>query len=990
MGQRLGMGPDLLHDLYQHLAAPPAIVRAGMPEHLRTMVRALHTDTHFHLSGQTDSCRTRLGTRPGDSWADLVFSFVWARILHDLEEEMIRHGLLDVIPRDQSFRTPLLFSTLSAAVDEGLDPYLGPTWMDDSCFCFTDGDPGLLERKAAQISSLVLTRCQQFAMTPNLKPGKTALMLVFQGHGARAARKKHFGPVASPGLPIVTETGIHTVQVVSSYVHLGSVIHHKGDTRKEARRRISIATSAFQAHRKALFQNRHLSVRKRAELFTTLVLSKFTYGCESWLLPDLTSRHHLHASLMRLYRRLLPGPRDFAQSCSDDEVLAKTGLPSPSDLLRMCRLRHLGALYACGDSTPWGLINADKDWCALIASDLRWMWDQLWHCSTLEDPADHFPAWEYLMTYHRGYWKRLIKRAGLHSSLQHANRFAVTSFHRGVLERLHASGALRLPPPANVMDLSETEFFGCMACEKRFKSRGGCGAHLFKAHGRIHPVRRLFDTTQCACCLRDFHSFGRLKTHLIRAEFCRHSLQRRGHYVNPVSGYGSRPHVAQERALDGLLPPLQAAGPHARPGHRDIELSYDLNLYESIYEHLLEAKDFEEGIAVVRHLSRQHAISWELFCATLTALEEDASQEDIEALQITSEEFSQLLRDLRRPSSWPFLRESVFQADGHWHRDLDTLERFCVEEAAQCRDGPFNSGVPRSFGRVRYILNVFAGRRRCGDIQFFFDKLAQEVPHLTLYMISVDIVIDEKWGNVNDPDVRSFWMAAIRSRYVVGMIGGPPCETWSKAREIEVALFHGRAPRVLRTGALPWGLASLSLRELQQVSVGNSLMGFQLEGIAELFCTGGTAVLEHPAPPEKEASATIWRTPVMQLLLTLPGCHYISLAQGLWGAKSPKPTALCALNCPGLQQELRGWQVAVDLPRNVSIGLDQAGGWSTSILKEYPPALSRALAGGLIGAVGAHPVDSSVAPPPAFQTACDHLRCTVYGKVIGRDYAGIV
>eukprot|EP00435_Cladocopium_sp_Y103_P050915 s299_g15.t1 len=871
MGHRLGMGSDLLHDLYQHLAEPSAIARANMPDHLQTMVRALHTDTHFHLSGQQDTCRTRLGTRPGDSWADLIFSFVWARILRDLEGDMLREGLLDVIPRDQGFRTSFLSSTLIEEVDPGQDPYLGPTWMDDSCFCFADADPDLLVRKAAQISSLVLSRCQQFAMTPNLKPGKTALMLVFQGRGARAARKRHFGPVASPGLPIVTETGIHTVQVVSSYVHLGSVIHHKGDTRREARRRISIATSAFQAHRKTLFQNRLLSVRKRAELFHTLVLSKFIYGCDSWLIPDINGRHHLHTSLMRLYRRLLPGSGDFAQTCSDDEVLARTGLPSPTDLLRMCRLRHLGALYACGQDTPWGLINADRDWCALVASDLQWMWTQLWHCSALQDPSTHFPAWSYLMTYHRGYWKRLIRRAGNHSSMQNANRFVVTSFHRGVLTRLHDVGALCLPPPANVIDLSNTEYFACMACEKRFKSRGGCGAHLFKVHGRIHPVRRLFDTTQCPCCLREFHSFGRLKTHLIRADFCRHSLQRRGHYVAPVSGYGSRPHFAQERTLDGLLPPLQAAGPHAQPGHRALEVPYDLVLYEQIYEQLLDVTDLTAGIYVIRQCSRQRAISWELFCLTLQALEDDASQEDIDALQISPADFHTILRHLRKPSAWSFLCDSVFSHEGHWHRDLDTLESYCVEEVARRPASPRPGEIPRTFGRVRYVLNVFAGRRRCGDIQFFFDKLSQAVPHLALYMISVDIVIDGKWGNVNDPEVRTFWMEAIRSRHVVGMIGGPPCETWSKAREIEIQLSHGRAPRVLRTGALPWGLASLSLRELQQVSVGNSLMGFQLEGIAELYCTGGAAILEHPAPPDKESSATIWRTPLMQFLLSLPG-----------------------------------------------------------------------------------------------------------------------
>ena len=90
-----------------------------------------------------------------------------------------------------------------------------------------------------------------------------------------------------------------------------------------------------------------------------------------------------------------------------------------------------------------------------------------------------------------------------------------------------------------------------------------------------------------------------------------------------------------------------------------------------------------------------------------------------------------------------------------------------------------------------------------------------------------------------------------------------------------------RAPRVLRTRALPWGLESLRLRELAQVITGNSLMSFQLKAVVALYCTGGVALTEHPAPPRNEASVSIWRTPIFELLLSLPGCDLVSLAQGL-------------------------------------------------------------------------------------------------------------
>eukprot|EP00435_Cladocopium_sp_Y103_P017195 s2046_g4.t1 len=75
MGARLGLGPELLHELYQHLAQDHALHRARVSLHMQMVVQALHADTHFHVHGQTDRCKTRIGTRPGDSWADIIFSF---------------------------------------------------------------------------------------------------------------------------------------------------------------------------------------------------------------------------------------------------------------------------------------------------------------------------------------------------------------------------------------------------------------------------------------------------------------------------------------------------------------------------------------------------------------------------------------------------------------------------------------------------------------------------------------------------------------------------------------------------------------------------------------------------------------------------------------------------------------------------------------------------------------------------------------------------
>ena len=78
-------------------------------------------------------CQTHLGPRPGDCYADIVFSFLWARLLR-----FLGHWLLVI---EKAF-------ILEISAAEEACPYLGPTWMDDSCTCLSADDPWSPERAA--------------------------------------------------------------------------------------------------------------------------------------------------------------------------------------------------------------------------------------------------------------------------------------------------------------------------------------------------------------------------------------------------------------------------------------------------------------------------------------------------------------------------------------------------------------------------------------------------------------------------------------------------------------------------------------------------------------------------------------------------------------------------------------------------------------------------------------------------------------------------
>lgn len=61
----------------------------------------------------------------------------------------------------------------------------------------------------------------------------------------------------------------------------------------------------------------------------------------------------------------------------------------------------------------------------------------------------------------------------------------------------------------------------------------------------------------------------------------------------------------------------------------------------------------------------------------------------------------------------------------------------------------------------------------------------------------------------------------------------------------------------LRSNDQPWGIAGLSLRELDQLHMGSHLM---LNSLGELrICLAAGAIMEHPAIPDPPDYASVWR-----------------------------------------------------------------------------------------------------------------------------------
>jgi hypothetical protein len=323
---------------------------------------------------------------------------------------------------------------------------------------------------------------------------------------------------------------------------------------------------------------------------------------------------------------------------------------------------------------------------------------------------------------------------------------------------------------------------------------------------------------------------------------------------------------------------------------------------------------------------------------------------------------------------------------------MEDIEQQCTVRAEESTGRARIWHIPRPMMRERYVIHAFSGRRRLGDFQHFVEVIQQAHEGTTIHTISVDIVVDPIWGDVSRPEVRSFWLNAVKSRYVVGAMAGPPCETWSQARgkHLEEDGLQGpwHAPRVLRELDSIWGRASLALRGLHQLDIGNLLLLFALELLIHLALADGIGGLEHPAAPKDVNKASIWRLPLMAYLLSWPEFDFVEISQGLWGAPSKKPTGLLLLNMTEMVPQLRAWQTSSDVPRNVAIGLTKEGVWATSALKEYPPALCAGLAGGFVGTLQQREVDESLEASEDFVRQAQCMIVHDFGSCAGPDFAG--
>ena len=709
MAARLQLDHNVMHDLHEHLMEASAIEMAGMKGAAKRAIRALHMDTYFALPGQQDYVRTNHGSRPGDSYADVVFGYLMARVLKSFEAQLEAKNVLSSFPDDPQ---PDFHEKGFSEIPSKEIQMIGPCWMDDLAIPLTATSNDVLLTNLGIATSTILDLFRSHAMTPNLNKGKTEILFKPRGKGSKACQRRLFGPNVPGQFVAIGEYGTYQVNIVTQYLHLGGTTHFSGDLRKEIKRRIAISNQSFNKHRKLIYQNTDLAPSRRSEIFNSLILSRLLFGAETWFIQDQKTKEYLHSAVMRLYKRLLRCPSD--SHVPDEEVLHRTELPAPSTLLRMKRLSYLSSLIAVGQSAHWGLLNQDTAWMSLLRDDLQWVWDQLRHSCNLGNPFDHTDRWLEVIRHHRGYWRRLLRRAKQHSILVTSRRFVCIDAHLRIQRLLISHSLWSLPTSEEeFIPTSPSTTFGCMHCEHTCRTFAGEGAHMNRTHGQCHPVRTLIDGTQCGICLKEFFTHGKLQAHLIRATSCRQQLVGRKLHLRPLPGLGSKQVALQHETWEmGELPTLQAEGPSLEPvAPRDFDEEHT-QLFETLALLIVETTDdtiaeFEDKVRVA---IKQYIISWTLCRRTLERLIGLLDEAETDQSADTMTRMRKCLQYLCLPTAWPFLLHHRPPEGGPL--DLEQIEKD-FERAYHSPSRP-SSHSPPLHQRAHLPPRLFRTKKRGG------------------------------------------------------------------------------------------------------------------------------------------------------------------------------------------------------------------------------------------------------------------------------------
>ena len=139
------------------------------------------------------------------------------------------------------------------------------------------------------------------------------------------------------------------MEVVPSFVYLGSTLTRTGDISLEINRRRGLAAGVMRALRRPLWHHRCISRRTKLRIYNAVVLSVLLYGAETWPLSRTLAQ--LLQGFDSRALRTIEGIR-WTDHITNAEIRERTGQLPVLRLLAQRRVRWFGHVLRLPESHP--------------------------------------------------------------------------------------------------------------------------------------------------------------------------------------------------------------------------------------------------------------------------------------------------------------------------------------------------------------------------------------------------------------------------------------------------------------------------------------------------------------------------------------------------------------------------------------------------------------------------------------------------------------
>eukprot|EP00435_Cladocopium_sp_Y103_P069135 s738_g32.t1 len=905
-----------------------------MPQVLARLLKDAHDHTWYTVASSDEVQRTHRGRRPGSPLADAAYNALMTQFIADIQDEVAANPAMQ-----------------QAYMALGLTPLL-VAWVDDIAIPIVDLQASQLTQSVLWVLEAVMRIGRSYGLVLNLQPTKTEVVVAFRGVGAVDSRASCYQECQGQ---LYSEKEDCVLRCVSAYEHLGALYTPDGAIARELSHRLSRAQAAYQQVRRPILGNRHLAVRTRLRLLDALVVPVLLHGAGCWPLLTHQQLTKMQGVYIRWVRAIVQNGCWTADMTPDHLLMMQWNLPNLPLRLAKMRLLYAFHLVADGPRLLLEFVTAteahERSWVPALRHALIWLRRLDPTVMSWDPGAVNVEIIVEWLANHAQTGPRLVHKC-FRLALQQGHVVArAVTLHEQLHRCLRQGGCFFTTPSAP--SASASAAYECRLCAHSFGSLHRLQVHQWLAHELLSDERALMTSTVCGACHTCFWTSQRLQQHL------RYSRRHHDGCYAQLTWRCAPSMAARDLDSPETAPSFfrQPATPVAHvPAQVEVELA-TRDAADRLLEHhwrlaglpddldpVIADLAFERYDACVRTWTPPSIEAIDALVFDLTGIVDEIEHAGscphqgewalcvwildhfrcARFAHISGELFphlDQALRAVLLHSSlgkllcWKRRMDEAYQPVmmavneeimRPVPRSLEPIDDPCAMQQmflSSLFDEPITcppcNGVPLCLEGdkpVVWLLHLYSGRRRVGDCHWWLEHIGRHVfPAFPVRLVSVDTAIDEINGNLASGSNLQLILALARKGAFSAVLTGPPCETWSAARGLDLDDCVG--PRILRTAATPWCIPGLTAKEMRQSEVGAELLLNSLQVETTAVCAGAGALMEHPWEPDAPEKASTWRLRCHDSwCMKLRDAHRHRIEQWVYGAVGVKPTCLRALN----------------------------------------------------------------------------------------------